>query len=154
MGHQFVEILYLFLTLQDKYPTHRNSWAARQARETARRWITFANGHAPWDPSFIIGANTTLESENESKIAICDDISGWTVRTLKQDEEMSKNDPWGERRYAGWRAILDAFDSLRTIPDEQARDYSYRLTMTRLRLLQFVYGTEGMVKVSGLEDTS
>ncbi|KAI7972800.1 hypothetical protein EIK77_003946 [Talaromyces pinophilus] len=145
VGHHFVEILYLFLTLQDRYPTHRNGWATRQAQDTARRWITFANGHAPWDPSATIDANTTLESD--SKIAICDDISGWTVRTLRQDEERSRNDPWGERRYAGWRAILDAFDSLRS----DKENYSHNFTMTRLRLLQFVYGTEGMVKVSGLE---
>jgi carboxylesterase type B len=145
-GHHFVEILFLFLTLQERYPTHRDGWAARQARGTARRWIAFANGRAPWDPCFTDGST----GEDEARIAICDDLSGWSVRTIKEDEELSKKDPWGERRYAAWRAISRALDSLRNGPGD-AISRNHRLTMTRLRLLQFAYGSSGLLKVSGLE---
>ncbi|CAH0020338.1 unnamed protein product [Clonostachys rhizophaga] len=144
-GHHFVEILFLFLTLQDRYPTHRDGWTARQARETARRWITFANGRVPWDPCF----TDEITEEGEAKIAICDDLSGWSVRTVKEDEELSKKDPWGERRYAAWREISHALDSLRNGAGDAA-DRNHRLTMTRLRLLQFAYGSDGLLKVSGL----
>ncbi|VUC23416.1 unnamed protein product [Clonostachys rosea] len=148
-GHHFVDILFVFLTLQERYPTHRNNWAARQAQETARRWITFANGHTPWDPCFT-GAEA---SETETKIAICDDLSGWSVRTIEEDEEMSKKDPWGERRYPAWRVMSHALDSLRNGPGD-ATERNHRLTMTRLRLLQFAYGSDGLLKVSGLEPFS
>lgn len=32
-GHHFVEILYLFLTLTERYPTHRNKFLQRQAEK-------------------------------------------------------------------------------------------------------------------------
>ncbi|KAI1616874.1 Alpha/Beta hydrolase protein [Exophiala viscosa] len=106
-GHHFVEILFIFLTLLDRYPKHRDNWLAKQACETARRWITFAHGKQPWDEYLVD------EDETQAKIAVCDDLQGWTVKTVAQDEEESKSYPWGPRRYAGWRAYHAALESLR-----------------------------------------
>ncbi|OQV01425.1 hypothetical protein CLAIMM_06789 [Cladophialophora immunda] len=90
-GHHFVEILFVFLTLLDRYPGHRDRWLERQAKETARKWILFANGQAPWDEYMIDESGDT----NSAKMAVCDDIRGWHVKTMAQDEEESKSDPWG-----------------------------------------------------------
>jgi hypothetical protein len=109
VGHHFVEILFVFLTLLDRYPTHRNGWLGRQARETARRWVTFAHGQEPWDPCIVPDGAVPGDAKN----SIGDDLVGWTVRKLREDEEVSKNDPCGERRYAGWRTMLAAFDALK-----------------------------------------
>ena len=142
-GHHFVEILFLFLTLLDRYSSRRNGWLARQAKDTARRWITFANGHAPWEP-YIVSSNG---SSDDSKIATCDDLVGWSIRTLKEDEEVSKNDPWGERRYAGWRAFSAAFDAMKRL-DENAATFNHHITMARLKLMQLVYGDNIYIKLS------
>ena len=133
-GHHFIEVLFVFLTFLDRYPTHRHRWLERIACETARRWILFANGHEPWD------AYTASNdgSVDEAKIAICDDLVGWTVRTLKEDEEVSKNDPWGERRYAGWKAFAAAFDALRH-NKEDANSYGQKVNTTKLKILQTAF---------------
>ncbi|KAF7558986.1 hypothetical protein G7046_g5167 [Stylonectria norvegica] len=145
-GHHFVEILFVFLTLLDRYPTHRNNWAAHQAQETARRWITFANGQEPWD-SYRIPENGQVA---DAKISICDDLRGWTVRTLEEDEMISKNDTWGPRRYGGWKAFNKAFSSLKAEGDDDAR-HSDAVNLARLKLLKFAYGPLGLVKVPGPE---
>ena len=137
-GHHYVEILFVFLTLLDRYPTHRGEWAKRQAKETARRWITFANGNHPWEPA-ATAASERKSDIGESKIAICDDLAGWTIRSVREDEEVSKGDPWGERRYDGWRAFVAAFDAL-------AEGGEDALNKARLRLLQCAYGN-GMIKL-------
>ncbi|EXJ71675.1 uncharacterized protein A1O5_05483 [Cladophialophora psammophila CBS 110553] len=84
-GHHFVETLFLFLTLLHRYPTHRDKWLERQAKETARRWILFANGKEPWDEYVVSESGDT----NSAKMAVCDDIRGWHVKTMAQDEEES-----------------------------------------------------------------
>ncbi|KEF61326.1 uncharacterized protein A1O9_02891 [Exophiala aquamarina CBS 119918] len=108
-GHHFIDILFLFLTLIDRYPTHRNNYYRGQAIETARRWISFAHGQAPWE-----AYTTKSDGVPNAKIAICNDLVGWTTRTIAEDEEISKNDPWGPRRYGGLRAIIAALDALRS----------------------------------------
>jgi carboxylesterase type B len=135
-GHHYVEILFVFLTLLDRYPTHRGEWAKRQAKETARRWISFANGKHPWEPIAMAGKGGDM---SKSRIAICDDLAGWTTRSVREDEELSKGDPWGERRYDGWRAFVTAFDAL-------AEDEEDKLNEARLRLLQYAYGN-GAIKL-------
>ena len=132
-GHHFIEILYLFLTLLDRYPTRRGRWLERQARETARRWITFAHGQAPWDEYRVPAGSSDASG---AKIAIADDIHGWTTRTLAEDEEISKSDPWGERRYAAWRALERATESLRAGASDDA--YAALLNGVRLQILKVV----------------
>lgn len=134
-GHHFIEILYLFLTLLDRYPTRRGKWLEQQARETARRWITFAYGQEPWD-EYLISAGGTGASE--AKIAIADDMHGWTTRTVSEDEEVSKNDPWGERRYGAWGALEKAFELLRAGTGSSDETYASLLNGVRLQILKMV----------------
>lgn len=125
-GHHFIDILFLFLTLIDRYPTHRNKWYQRQAMETARRWISFAHGQAPWE-AYIAKSDGVANA----KIAICNDIVGWNTRTIADDEEISKNDPWGPRRYGGLRAIIAALDALRSA-EESEETYCQKIQEIKL----------------------
>lgn len=112
-GHHFIEILFVFLTLLDRYPRRRpGNWHAVQALETAKRWISFANGLAPWDEYRVSVSERGME-EGQAQIAICDDIRGWHMRSLAEDEEQSLSDPWGPRRYAAWRIWEAAYDALK-----------------------------------------
>lgn len=86
-GHHFVELMYLFLTYLERYPPHRDNFFARVAKDLALRWISFANGRAPWDE---------YSKDSGYKIAIFDDLRGIDVRTREQDERVSKEDVWGE----------------------------------------------------------
>ncbi|OQD59921.1 hypothetical protein PENPOL_c048G06091 [Penicillium polonicum] len=36
-------------------------------------------------------------------------LQGWTVRTRAEDEEISRNDPWGPRRYRQWEVLGEEF---------------------------------------------
>ncbi|CAI7590855.1 unnamed protein product [Penicillium glandicola] len=97
-GHHFVELMYQFMTLSARLPTHRNHFLRRQGEEMARSWIRFANGLPPMP-----GARPyDLE---EGSIMICDMLQGWTVRTRAEDEVISQNDPWGPRRYHQWEVL-------------------------------------------------
>lgn len=106
VGHHSVEILYIFMTLLDRYPKTRNRFFARQAVETAKRWIAFANGKEPWDEYVPVSAG------GEGKIGVCDDLRGWTVRTRAEDEITSMDDPWGDRRYGGLETLREAMTHL------------------------------------------
>ena len=100
VGHHFIDVLYLFMTLDLRYPIHRDSFYSRQATDMARKWIRFGNGLPPWPKEY---------DAREGSIAVCDDLRGWQVRTRKEDEEITQSDPWGPRRYKGWEAIGEAF---------------------------------------------
>lgn len=149
-GHHFVEILFVFLTLLDRYPTHRQNWAARQAKETARRWITFANGGEPWQPYTF---STQPGNDNDSLIAVCDDLRGWTVRTVEEDERVSRDDPWGERRYHAWRALEATFGALKS-DQESLGAFNDKVTAVKLKLLQLLYGTQSIIRLPGQEARS
>jgi carboxylesterase type B len=82
-GPHAVEMLFLFNTLQERYPAHRDNFYARQATETARRWIAFANGKEPWE----------RYHAEEGKTAIFDDLVGWETRKREEDERISQDDP-------------------------------------------------------------
>jgi hypothetical protein len=98
-GHHFVELFYQFMTLTSRFPNHRNRFLARQAEQMARMWIRFANGLPPLPDS---------EHEPEKrKIIIGDTSVGWQVRTRDEDEEVSKEDAWGERRYKHWQILKE-----------------------------------------------
>ncbi|KAJ5193359.1 Carboxylesterase type B [Penicillium cf. viridicatum] len=102
MGHHFVELLYQFMTLAGRLPTHRNHFLRRQGEEMARSWIRFVNGLPPMP-----GAKPyDLE---EGSIMVCDMLQGWTVRMRAEDEEISRDDPWGPRRYRQWEVLSGEF---------------------------------------------
>jgi carboxylesterase type B len=97
-GHHFVELLYQFMTLTARLPTHRNNFLRHQAEEMARCWIRFANGLPP------MSAAKPYDLE-QGNIMICDMLQGWSVRTRAEDEVISQNDPWGPRRYHQWEIV-------------------------------------------------
>lgn len=103
VGSHAVEMLYLFNTLSSRYPVYRDEFYERQALEMGRRWIAFANGKDPWERYL---------PEEGAKLAICDDLVGWEMRTRHVDEKISQEDPRGPRRHGGLRAIKDAFAQL------------------------------------------
>ena len=129
-GHHFVEILFLFLTLLGRYPRHREGWLAAQAKETARKWILFANGKEPWD-EYIVSQPLQTAS---AKIAICDDLRGWHVKTIAEDEQQSQTDPWGRRRYDGWEAIEEAYLSLQINGAEGTDEEAWARDLDAFRL--------------------
>lgn len=100
-GHHAVELYYQFMTLTSRYPTYRNKFFERQAQETSRAWTRFGNGLAPFE-----NAEYNLD---EGRIAVCDDLRGWRARSRIEDEETSKSDPWGPRRYENWELLAEAY---------------------------------------------
>ncbi|EPS36637.1 hypothetical protein H072_9913 [Dactylellina haptotyla CBS 200.50] len=102
-GHHFVEMFYQFMTLRERYPTHRNKFYQRQSEQMAKMWLAFANGKDPWDE---------YKEADGWKIEICDDINGWHTRTREEDEKRSQDEPWGERRYKAWNLLREAFESV------------------------------------------
>ncbi|KAL4866196.1 Alpha/Beta hydrolase protein [Aspergillus spectabilis] len=100
-GHHFVELLYQFMTLTARFPTHRNNFLQRQAEEMARSWIRFANGLPPMPGAKPYDVET-------GSIMICDMLHGWSVRTRAEDEESSQYDLWGPRRYRQWEILNEA----------------------------------------------
>lgn len=97
-GHHFVELMYQFMTLTARFPTHRNHFLRRQAEEMARSWIRFAHGLPPMP-----GAKPY--DLKRGSIMICDILQGWAVRTRAEDEAISQHDPWGPRRYRQWEVL-------------------------------------------------
>jgi carboxylesterase type B len=97
MGHHFVDLFYQFMTLTTRYPTHREKFLERQSVEMARIWIRFGNDMPPWE-----GGEYDAE---HGRIAVCDELRGWQVRTREEDEKISKDDPWGPRRYKQWELL-------------------------------------------------
>lgn len=100
-GHHFVEVLYLFLTYLERYPTHRENFFAQVAKGMARMWIGFANAQVPWEE---------YKKDEAGNIAVFDDLRGIDVRTREQDEDVSKKDVWCERRYQGTKIITSALE--------------------------------------------
>jgi hypothetical protein len=113
-GHHFLDVLFLFMTLSERYPSDR---LRRVSAGFARRWIKFANGIPPWEEYHL-----THES-----IAIVDDHHGWTCRTRSQDMEAQRSfDGSGQRRYEAWETaagILGTFghDTQRVVRQLQAK---------------------------------
>jgi carboxylesterase type B len=101
-GHHSVELMYQFLTCNDRFPKHRNRFYERQAKETARRWITFGNGKEPW-PRY---------EKDRKMTAICDDRVGWEDRTREDDHRISQDDPWGKRMYKGLDLARQLWESI------------------------------------------
>ena len=108
-GHHFVEILFLFLTLCERYPRTRNGFLEKQAKEMARRWIAFANRRAPW-PKY---------TKEERVMAVCDDRVGWDDRTRDLDEKISEADVWGRRRYKGVELMRRAWREMEQSQGEE-----------------------------------
>lgn len=132
--HHFVELMYQFMTLSTRLPTHRNHFLRRQGEEMARSWIRFANGLPPMPDA------KPYDLENGS-IMICDMLQGWSVRTRAGDETISQNDPWGPRRYQQWE-IWD--EELKRAAERKAGDGSdnEKIEAMRNELISLMNATE------------
>ena len=92
VGHHAIDLVYLFMTLLDRFPDERMKKASK---EFARRWIRFASGKAPW----------RLYTREEQSICVVNSYMGWFDRTRREDEAMSPQSVEGERRYQAWETM-------------------------------------------------
>lgn len=97
-GHA-VDLLYMFGNYLERFSTKRQRDISI---EFVHRFSRFAYGLDPWE-QYLPG---------EQKIAVVDGHAGWVTRTRAEDEEISKNDEMGERRYAQWDILGEVLRSL------------------------------------------
>jgi hypothetical protein len=96
-GHHFIELLFLFQTLRDRYPSQK---LRDISEEYGRRWIKFAVGRNP-------GRKYRLDGgEGEGRIMVINGRSGFEIRSRREDEME------GERRYVGWVVIEEIMRDL------------------------------------------
>jgi hypothetical protein len=102
-GHHFVEVLYLFQTLVERYPSQKLKDISEQY---GKRWISFAAGEEPWEEHKLDGG------EGDGKIMVINGRTGFEVRSRYNDEVESKISEEGERRYAGWEVTREIMEAL------------------------------------------
>jgi hypothetical protein len=102
-AHHFIELLFLFGTLRERYPTQRSK---DLSDEFGKRWLKFGVSIGPWDEYKFDG------SEEDGKLMLISGAEGWLVKTRKRDEEESKNAEEGERRYAAWEALSSVMKAI------------------------------------------
>lgn len=107
-GHHFIELLYLFGTLKERYPNQR---LKDISEEYGKKWLMFAVGQKPW-------AEYDIEEE---KIMIISGGEGFDLRTRKEDELKSATADEGERRYKAWEVIDDIMADLGSENGEEIR---------------------------------
>ena len=71
-----------------------------------KRWVRFRTGLEPWDEYRLDG------SDDDGKIMIISGSEGWILKTKMQDNEESKRNEEGERRYKGWEIIAPVMKRL------------------------------------------
>jgi hypothetical protein len=100
-GHHFIDILFLFQTLRERYPTKR---LRNLSEEFGKAWLRFGVGKEPWDEF--------KKGEGEEKIMVFNGVDGCSLRSRKEDERLSAGAEEGERRYKGWEAIAEVMGDL------------------------------------------
>lgn len=120
LGHHFVELLYQFMTLTERFPLQRQRDISLGF---ARRWTAFAYGEDPW-PRY------TWVDET---IAVADSREGWVVRSRVKDLESSAHDEGGQRRYEKWEALDDVFRGMgeRTIAVVEALSFPALIALAK-----------------------
>jgi hypothetical protein len=76
--HHWVDVYYVFKTLQFRYPNQRLKDISTRH---AQLWIDFANGKAPWSEYKYTGNGNEL-------IMVADERDGWVERTVAEDERL------------------------------------------------------------------
>jgi carboxylesterase type B len=86
VAHHFVDVLFLFQTLQEIYP---NELSKKVSKEMGRYWLSFAAKGKPdgW------------KDFKEGVVAVADPAKGWVQRTVDEDRQT----PW--RREDRWDLI-------------------------------------------------
>lgn len=92
--HHWVDVYFVFRTLQFRYPYQ---YLKNISDKHAEQWITFANGKAPW----------SAYKDEEKIVMVADERDGWVERTQEEHEKLSTTDfsrlkklwdIWGERK--------------------------------------------------------
>jgi len=98
-GHHFIDLLFLFQTLKERYPSQK---LRDISEEYGRRWIRFAAGEEPWEEYKLDG----------EKIMVINGRTGFEVRSRREDEVASAISEKGQRRYTGWEVIGEILGDL------------------------------------------
>ncbi|KAH7403893.1 Alpha/Beta hydrolase protein, partial [Cadophora sp. MPI-SDFR-AT-0126] len=107
-GHHFIELLFQFQTLIERYPTAR---LRTISTEFAQRLIKFAVGEAPWSP---------YEAE-EQRISVVSSRDGWQVYTREEDVRQQGLSEDGGRRYSEWEMMEEVWAGLQNDREETVR---------------------------------
>ncbi|KAL7916803.1 Alpha/Beta hydrolase protein [Trichoderma velutinum] len=154
-GHHFIDLLYLFTTLSDRYPTDQHR---RISEGFAKRWIAFGNGEAPWD------AYTT----GKESIAVVDNRHGWVTVTREEDDEKYRDSEDGQRRYEAWEIvhkvlskhgnraqdILDKLKSRSLIATSVVNDRSGVLILAELGATKKNISRKAVILASGFQEST
>ncbi|PVH68239.1 alpha/beta-hydrolase [Cadophora sp. DSE1049] len=109
-GHHFIELLFQFQTLLERYPTHR---LCEISTDFSRMLIKFAVGEEPWSPY----------EASEQRIAVVSSRDGWQVYTRDQDVNQADLSEEGGRRYEAWETVDEVLAGL----EEKNREEIVRL---------------------------
>jgi len=94
-AHHWVDIYFIFKTLQFRYPTQR---LKDLSTRHAQLWVGFANGKAPWREYKYTG-------RGDEVVMVTDERDGWVERTVGEHERMVE---WGWKRcemlWESWKA--------------------------------------------------
>lgn len=97
--HHWVDVYFIFRTLQFRYPYH---YLKDISDKHAQLWINFACGEEPWKP---------FEDGQEGVIMVADEREGWVEKTRPEYEKMSGVawgrldvlwDAWREKKGEAW----------------------------------------------------
>jgi hypothetical protein len=95
-AHHWVDVYFLFRTMQFRYP---HAYLRDASDKHAELWIAFANGKAPWSAA------------TDGVVMVADEREGWVEKTMREYEEMSRVrwdrlnelwDAWGEKAGERW----------------------------------------------------
>jgi hypothetical protein len=132
-GHHFIDLLFLFQTLRDRYPSQK---LRDISEEYGRRWIKFAVGEEPWEEYRLD------RTEGEGKSMVINGRTGFEVRSRREDEAESDISEEGERRYVGWEVI-----------GEIMRDLVNEGGVRKGEDVKWKWGTDdGIFRLAGLKD--
>lgn len=84
-AHHWVDVYFVFKTLQFRYPMQR---LKDVSTKHAQLWIEFANGKSPWEEYKYI-------SKGDEVVMVADEREGWVERSVKEHEELVG---WGWER--------------------------------------------------------
>ena len=107
-GHHFIELLFQFQTLLERFPTQR---LRKISTEFAQRLIKFAVGEAPWSPY----------EAHEQRIAVVSSRDGWQVYTREEDVRQGGLTEEGGRRYDAWETVEEVWAGLEINKEDTIR---------------------------------
>jgi hypothetical protein len=131
-GHHFIESLFLFQTLMERYPSQK---LRDLSEEYGKRWIRFAVGQEPWEEYRLDG------EEGEGNIMVINGRTGFEIRSRKEDEAEGAVCEEGERRYSEWETVAEVMGDIAKVGGVQLAE-----------LARWKWGTDdGVFRLAGLK---